>query len=128
MTWRLYLAGGLLALIALLAGYGAWQAGKAATALEKVDAMQQQLTALQAGVQASNDAIEGLHESMGTLARKAVTIRERVISMERNDASVRAVLDVPLPPDGCLLDDTCTTGTPIGGPAPTVRPASATAQ
>ena len=125
---KLYLAGGLLACIALLAGYGAWQSNKAAAALEKVDALSTQLTALQAGVDASNEAIRNMDVVLERVARKAVTVRERVITMERNDATVRAFLDIPVPANGCMLDDSCTTAgaaSERGASAP-LRAASAT--
>jgi hypothetical protein len=125
---RLYLLGGVALAVALLVGYGKWQAHRADLAMEKLEAVSSQLTALQAGVSASNEAIARLDLAMGQVARKAVTIRERVITMERNDAQVRAFLDTPAPPDGCLLDDTCATGSPLrSAPAP-MRPASATGE
>lgn len=110
---RLYAAIGVV--IALLAGYGAWQSNKAATALEKVDAMSAQLSALQRGVDASNEAIGRLDAAMVKVSAKAATVRERVITMERENAAVRSFLDIPVPDAGCMLDDTCATGGPQHG-------------
>jgi hypothetical protein len=127
---KLYAIGGLLLTIALLAGYGAWQSNKAAAALDKVDALSTQLTALQRGVDASNEAIIGMGAALDKASRKAVTIRERVITMERNNVEVRAFLDIPVPPDGCMLDDSCTTGRtgPQRGASAPLRAASATGE
>jgi hypothetical protein len=110
-----------LLLIALLAGYGAWQSSRATDALEKLDALSTRLDALQQGVDASNAAILAMDVSLNRVAAKAATVRERVITMERNDATVRSFLDTPLPPGGCMLDDTCSTagsGAESSAPAP----------
>lgn len=123
---RLYATGGVLLFIALLAGYGAWQSNRATDALEKLDALSTRLDALQQGVDASNAAIMAMDTNLARVAAKAVTVRERVITMERNDATVRAFLDIPVPDAGCMLDDTCTTGIPQRSASAPMRAASAT--
>ena len=125
---KFYGAIALLAGFGILAGVAAWQSNRAASALEKLDAVNTRLDALQQGVDASNEAIVTMNESLRKVERKAVTVRERVITMERNDASVKAFLDTPLPANGCMLDDTCATGSPKRGPASAMPAASATAE
>lgn len=118
----------LLAAIALLVGYASWQSHRAAGAMEKLDAVTNRLDALQVGVDASNKAILAMDAKMLAVTKKATVVRERVIQMERNDATVKAFLDIPVPVDGCMLDDTCATGIPKPSPAAPMRPASATGQ
>ena len=102
----------VLLAIALLGGYGAYQANKADAAIRKLDAVVNQLDALQQGVEASNAVLINMNGKLVAGTGKATIIRERVIQMEKNDATVRTFLDTPTPGDGCMLDDTCgaTTG------------------
>lgn len=121
------------AVVALLV-FAGWEydqrkldADKLATAQGQVTQLQAGLTQLQAGIDASNAAIAGVAASQAAATVHASTVRQRVVTMGKNDATIQKWLDTRLPAGGCMLDDTCTggiaPGATIGSPAAAVRSA-----
>lgn len=122
-----------LAVVALLL-FAGWEydqrkldADKLTAAQGQVTQLQAGLTQLQAGIEASNAAIAGVAASQAAVTGHASTVRQRVVTMGKNDATIQKWLDTRLPADGCMLDDTCTDGVAasatIGSPAAAVRSA-----
>ena len=80
---------------------------KAEAAAKTVAQLQQGLAQLQQGQTASNEAINNMEDALLHQGAHAATIRQRVVTMGNDDATVQKWLDAPLPVNGCMLDDTC---------------------
>lgn len=98
-------------------------------AAEKTQEQQaQQLRSLQAGHAASDEAINNMEDALLHQGVHATAVRQRVVNMGANDATVQTWLDAALPAGGCMLDDTCPASTAASaaqrGPAAAL-PASA---
>lgn len=54
--------------------------------------------------------IENLSVSVNDVRANSAEVRNRVASLEKNNATFRLYLNEHLPVDGCMLDDTCAKG------------------
>lgn len=127
-TVKLY--GGIAALLALLAlvvfaGYQYDQRKLDDAKMDKlgvvIQAQTAALTQLQAGVDASNVAIVALAASQSQVAQHGGMVRARVTTLRNSNDAIRSYLDTALPPNGCLLDDSCS---PASGAAEAVSSAA----
>lgn len=108
-------------LIAGLVVFAGWQYDQAKLARKDTAAatlamtqLQQGLAQLQQGQRADTAAIRATAASQAVVVQHAATVRQRVVTMGNNDASVQTWLDARVPGAGCMLDDTCGTGAAAG--------------
>ena len=65
------------------------------------------LTELQAAQSANNMVLSGLAADLRALDLQRASINDKISYLEKSNEQVRAYLDSPVPPDGCLLDNSC---------------------
>lgn len=114
----------LLGVLLCTAGIAGTQIALNKRKADRIVALEARLTAAEQSVTdmrkeraISDHLVEELGTGMAKIAEKRHTITERVTYLERSDEAIRNVLDVPLPDNGCLLDDTCGAAglSPAGG-------------
>lgn len=79
------------------------------------------LTALQASRDADSTVLAGLSREMQRLGLQHTSAMDKISHLEKTNEKVRAYLDSPVPPDGCVLDNSCSgrTRAPGNDPAET---------
>ncbi len=102
-----------LAVIALVV-FAGWEydqrkldAAALAAQAQTVTQLQQGLAQLQQGQHNSDVAIQAVAASAVVNNQHAATVRQRVVTMGKSDASVQSWLDTRGPVNLCVLDDTC---------------------
>ena len=125
-TFKLYFDIAVGLLIVGLVVFAGWQYDQRKLTDAKMDRLGDQLTAtqgvltqLQQGQAADTAAIQSMAASQALVAQHGSVVRQRVVTMGKNDDKVRTWLDTLLPADGCMLDDTCpgraVANPPVGG-------------
>lgn len=79
---------------------------------------QHSLAAVERSVEVSDKLLGELGSSLRKTSEKGSMIGERVAMLEKNNAEIRSFLALPLPDDGCLLDNTCEAGVPLSASQP----------
>lgn len=75
----------------------------------KEENMQQQLalTKIEASREADDTILASLASDIAGLRVQRAAIDDKITILEKSNEQVRDLLDTRLPPDGCLLDDSC---------------------
>lgn len=83
----------------------------------KEENMQQQLalTKIEASREADDTILASLASDIAGLRLQRAAIDDKITILEKSNEQVRDLLDTRLPPDGCLLDDSCEGRNPGSG-------------
>lgn len=65
------------------------------------------LAALQLAQETDATLIKSLSADMQRLGLKHLSAMEKITQLERSNEKVKEFLDSPVPPDGCVLDNSC---------------------
>lgn len=131
-TVKLYATGAVIILVLLLVGFAGWEYDQRKLDAEKLDKLSgvvntqaETIRTVQVGQAADSAAINAVAASQASISLHGTTVRQRVQTLRSNDNAMRVYLDTALPPNGCLLDDTCPAGNgasaAIGGAASAVH-------